>query len=182
MTGSSSKRRAPASPKQAAPSHRYKSSISTLYAWTAASQGDHAKIVNRPSWDATRATAWRWSCTNCAAARCRVPPDDLLDGGAAVPTANLGSEGVKLVTVGDHGRTVHGREPRKRVDCAADIFCPLVLGDAVVLLQDLPQFAERRLYGITNWTDDGLAPFVAVSWNNEKDSTPPMTPHRQRKT
>ncbi len=36
--------------------------------------GDHVNTVNRPSCDATSATASRWSWTNCAAERCRVPP------------------------------------------------------------------------------------------------------------
>src|SRR5262249_55725292 len=50
------------------------SSASTRCARTIPSRPDHAKTVNRPSCDATRATASGWSCANWAAEMWRVPP------------------------------------------------------------------------------------------------------------
>src|ERR1017187_5421067 len=47
----------------------YSRRVSMRCAWTMFSQGDQAKTVNRPSCEATSATASCWSRTNCAAER-----------------------------------------------------------------------------------------------------------------
>lgn len=39
----------------------YSNNVSTRCEWTISSQGDHAKIVKRPSCDATSASVSRWS-------------------------------------------------------------------------------------------------------------------------
>src|ERR1051325_121434 len=52
----------------------YNNKVSTRCACTISSQGDQAKTVKRPSWEATRAMASRCSCINCAADKCLVPP------------------------------------------------------------------------------------------------------------
>jgi hypothetical protein len=51
------------------PLSAYSRSVSIRCAWTMFSQGDQAKTVNRPSCEATSATASCWSRTNCAAER-----------------------------------------------------------------------------------------------------------------
>ena len=67
-----------------------KSSASIRCACTSDALGDQANTVKRPSCEAISASASRWSCTNCAAERWRVPPSR--DGETiAGPSSSTGS-------------------------------------------------------------------------------------------
>ena len=141
----------------------YNKSVSTRWAWTMSSHGDHAKIVNRPSCDATRATALRWSWTNCAADRWRVPPScgrmddrrlrpldrlgdgDLLHRRRSSPPRDLRAEGQQLVVVGQQRGAVDRRQPGDRLDVAVQRVLPRRARCRVdVLPHQLRQPGKRR--------------------------------------
>ena len=112
----------------------YSSSASTRCACTMSSQGDHWKTVKCPSCEATSADASRWSWTNCAAERWRVPPScegwtidaahpfdrlghhHLFHPALAAPAGDLGAERQQLVAIVHDRGAVDGGQPRDGVD------------------------------------------------------------------
>ncbi len=59
--------------------------------------------MNRPSCDATNARASRWSCTNCAAERWRVPPSSVAESRSGTSPLT-GSVTISCSTVRDPSR------------------------------------------------------------------------------
>ena len=161
------------------------------------SRGDQARMVKRPSCEATSATASVWSCANCAAEMWRVPPswtgattdgahpsigsrdDEPLDLRPPLGASDLHAEREQLVAVVDDGGAVDGGEAGHGVDHAAErLGRPL---GRVRVLGQLRQLAERRLHRVRDGTHDRLAPGLVARGHHQQRAAALVRAHRDRR-
>jgi hypothetical protein len=98
----------------------------------------------------------------------------------AAASRDFGAEGEDIVG-GRHQRgPVDRRQPRHRLNAAAQRLLPLTLIVRTRVLHELPQFGECRTHGIRDRLHDGVTPGFVPRRHDHEQASAPMRSHRDR--